>query len=118
MLRKPAATPLTVSSRASLSAPKPKLNCPPKRIDGERLPPAELQKLHGVLIAAKLSDCCAEDRDESERRLGDLRRMYEPYVAALSDRLLMPVGAWVPAWARISADIETPFAEAEEKEHF
>jgi len=43
--------------------------------------------------------------------------------------LLMPVGAWVPAkqivdnwrtsaWARISTDIETPFAEAEEKEHF
>src|SRR5579864_3811255 len=105
------------------------LNCPPKRTDGARLPPGELQKLHAVLISAKLSDCCSEDRDESERRLGDLRRMYEPYVAALSERLLMPVGAWVPAkhivdnwrtsaWARISTDIETPFAEAEEKEHF
>lgn len=105
------------------------LNCPPKRTDGARLPPGELQKLHEVLISAKLSDCCSEDRDESERRLGDLRRMYEPYVAALSERLLMPVGAWVPAkhivdnwrtsaWARISTDIETPFAEAEEKEHF
>lgn len=105
------------------------LNCPPKRTDGARLPPGELQKLHEVLIAAKLSDCCSEDREESERRLGDLRRMYEPYVAALSERLLMPVGAWVPAkqivdnwrtsaWARISTDIETPFAEAEEKEHF
>ncbi len=105
------------------------LNCPPKQTDGARLPSGELQKLHGVLIAAKLSDCCSEDRDESERRLGDLRRMYEPYVAALSERLLMPVGAWVPAkqivdnwrtsaWARISTDIETPFAEAEEKEHF
>ena len=105
------------------------LNCPPKRTDGARLPPGELQKLHEVLIAAKLSDCCSEDRDESERRLGDLRRMYEPYIAALSERLLMPVGAWVPAkqivdnwrtsaWARISTDIETPFAETEEKEHF
>jgi len=106
------------------------LNCPPQNSDGERLPPAELQKLHGVLIAAKLSDCCSEDRDESERRLGDLRRMYEPYVAALSQRLLMPVGAWVPAkhiidnwrtsaWARISTDIETsPLSETEEKEHF
>ena len=105
------------------------LNCPPKRTDGARLPPGELQKLHEVLIAAKLSDCCSEDRDESERRLGDLRRMYEPYIAALSERLLMPVGAWVPAkqivdnwrtsaWARISTDIETPLAEAEEKEHF
>lgn len=105
------------------------LNCPPKRTDGARLPPGELQKLHEVLIAAKLSDCCSEDREESERRLGDLRHMYEPYVAALSERLLMPVGAWVPAkqivdnwrtsaWARISTDIQTPFAEAEEKEHF
>ena len=105
------------------------LNCPPKRTDGARLPPGELQKLHGVLIAAKLSDCCSEDREESERRLGDLRRMYEPYITALSDRLLMPVGAWVPsktivdnwrtsAWARISTDIETPLSEREEKEHF
>ena len=105
------------------------LNCPPKRTDGERLPAGELRKLHTLLIGANLSECCAEDREEDEQRLGDLRRMYEPYVAALSDRLLMPVGAWTPAkhivdnwrtsaWARISTDIETPFAEAEEKEHF
>ncbi|MGH9710626.1 MAG: potassium channel family protein, partial [Candidatus Acidiferrales bacterium] len=105
------------------------LNCPPKNSSGERLPAAELRKLHTLLIAANLSECCAEERAEDDQRLGDLRRMYEPYVAALSARLLMPVGAWVPAkhivdnwrtsaWARISTDIETPFAEAEEKEHF
>lgn len=105
------------------------LNCPPKRIDGERLPADELRKLHTLLIAASLSECCEDDREEDEQRLADLRHMYEPYVAALSERLLMPVGKWVPsktivdnwrtsAWARISTDIETPFGEAEEKEHF
>ncbi|HEV2615516.1 MAG TPA: potassium channel family protein [Candidatus Acidoferrales bacterium] len=105
------------------------LNCPPKRTDGERLPADELRKLHTLLIAANLSECCVDNREEDEQRLGDLRRMYEPYIEALSSRLLMPVGKWVPskaivdnwrtsAWARISTDIETPLSEAEEKEHF
>jgi hypothetical protein len=105
------------------------LDCPPKRIDGERLPADELRKLLALLIAASLSECCEDNREEDEQRLGDLRRMYEPYIEALSIRLLMPVGKWVPskaivdnwrtsAWARISTDIETPLSEREEKEHF
>ena len=65
-----------------------------------------------------------------DQRLADLRQMYEPYVAALADRLLMPVGGWTPeakivdnwrtsAWARISTELESsPLTEPEEKEHF
>jgi len=156
------------------------LNCPPKATNGERLPPAELRNLRALLVAAKLSPCCAEwekrasrgplaspatsrgalreeSRDASllaspgalpagasvelpagspmslpveDQRLADLRQMYEPYVAALADRLLMPVGGWVPeskivdnwrtsAWARISTELESsPLTEPEEKEHF
>ncbi|MHB8540082.1 MAG: potassium channel family protein [Candidatus Acidiferrales bacterium] len=156
------------------------LNCPPKSTNGERLPPAELRNLRALLVAAKLSPCCAEwekrtsrgplalpaesrgtSRDRSasplaspgalpararaewpagagapanlpveDQRLADLRQMYEPYVAALADRLLMPVGGWVPeskivdnwrtsAWARISTELESsPLTEPEEKEHF
>jgi voltage-gated potassium channel Kch len=108
------------------------MNCAPLESDGERLPPAELQKLRALLVAAKLSPCCEQRRElrEEDQRLGDLRRMYEPYVAALADRLLMPVGDWEPkakavdnwrtsAWARISTDATiSPLADTEEKEHF
>lgn len=73
-------------------------HCAPLDSDGERLPPAELQKLRALLVAAKLSPCCEERQElrEEDQRLGELRRMYEPYVAALANRLLKPVGDWVP----------------------
>jgi hypothetical protein len=29
--------------------------------------------------------------------LADLRQMYEPFVSALADRLLMPLPSWLPA---------------------
>ena len=56
--------------------------------------------------------------------------MYEPYIASLSARLLMPVAPWTTekkqsdnwkttAWARISADVElSPLSDKDEKEHF
>lgn len=103
------------------------LNTPPRDFDEERLPPAELQHLRNLLVSAKLSECCPEE----DQRFAHLRRMYEPYARALSDRLLMPIGKWAPepqvidnwrtsAWARISAtEFESsPLAQAEEKEHF
>lgn len=103
------------------------LNTPPREFDEERLPAAELQELRRLLIRAELSACCAED----DERFGELRRMYEPYARALSDRLLMSIGKWAPeaqvvdnwrtsAWARISAaDFQSsPLTESEEKEHF
>lgn len=103
------------------------LNCPPLDFDDDRLTPAELQELRKVLVHAELSGCTyAEDQ-----RLGELRRMYEPYACALSDRLLMPIGKWAPeaavvdnwrtsAWARLSREEfhSSPLAEAEEREHF
>lgn len=87
------------------------LNSPPQLGAHERLPAEELQKLRELLIAAGLSKCSHQE----DQRLGHLRQMYEPYILALSERLLMPVGAWTPekairdnwrtsAWARISAD--------------
>ena len=103
------------------------LNCPPRDFEEERLPPAELNELRKILIGAQISDCCPEE----DKRLGHLRRMYEPYARSLSERLLMPIGKWAPeaqvvdnwktsAWARISAaELETtPFGTAEEGEHF
>ncbi|MGB6716719.1 MAG: potassium channel family protein, partial [Candidatus Acidiferrales bacterium] len=100
------------------------LNTPPREFEEERLPPNELQELRALLIAAELSTCCPDE----DQRLAELRRMYEPYARALSDRLLMPIGKWAPeakvvdnwrtsAWARISsADVQpAPLTELEER---
>ena len=49
-----------------------------------------------------------------DQRLGELRRLYEPYANALSEYLLMPLPPWLPmaggfdswqtsAWERIAA---------------
>ncbi|HEV2491371.1 MAG TPA: potassium channel family protein [Candidatus Acidoferrales bacterium] len=107
------------------------LNCPPRALDGDRLPAADLKTLRVLLVTTGLAKC----RSEDDVKLSELRQMYEPYVAALSDRLLMPVAGWsistkprdnwrTSAWARISADrasVEitvSPLSETEETEHF
>jgi hypothetical protein len=52
------------------------------------------------------------DGEDAERRLTELRLMYEPYVCALSEMLMMPLPAWIlgsdaidnwktSAWGRI-----------------
>jgi hypothetical protein len=64
-----------------------------------------------LLVNAGISECRLGD----DQKLGKLRQMYEPYVAALSARLMMPVGGWMTetkrldnwkttAWATISGD--------------
>lgn len=103
------------------------LNAPPRDAEEERLPPAELHQLRKLLMGAGLATCSQEE----DHRLGELRRMYEPYACALSERLLMPIAKWAPqanvvdnwktsAWARLSGDgFETAtLAQQEEKEHF
>jgi hypothetical protein len=37
------------------------------------------------------------DSPEAERKFTKLRGMYEPYVSALSERLLMPLPPWIPS---------------------
>ena len=102
------------------------LNCPPRAPDGDRLPPGELLNLRKHLATSGLAKC----RDEDDVKLSELRQMYEPYIAALSDRLMMPVAGWsiaakptdnwrTSAWARISGEVAvSPLSESDEKEHF
>jgi hypothetical protein len=103
------------------------MNTPPRDFEEDRLPNAELQALRALLIDSGLSTCCPQE----DQHLAELRRMYEPYAHAMSDRLLMPIGKWAPeaavvdnwktsAWARISsAEFESsPLTHAEEREHF
>lgn len=106
------------------------LNTPPRNFQRERLPVAELRDLCKQLANSGFAQCSFARDHESEARLADLRRLYEPYAHALSVRLLMPVGNWAPekrvtenwrtsAWARISGDLDpSPLADDDEKSHF
>ena len=102
------------------------LNCPPLDDGVARLHAGDLDELKELLMKTNISQC----RPENSQMLADLRRMYEPYIASLSRRLLMPVAPWTAekkqadnwkttAWARISADVElSPLGDKDDKEHF
>ncbi|PYP55828.1 MAG: two pore domain potassium channel family protein [Gemmatimonadetes bacterium] len=64
---------------------------PPRRPE-ERLPSAQLARLRERLAAGGLA---LKGRPDFEPRLTELRRMYEPYVEALSDHLALPLPPWV-----------------------
>jgi hypothetical protein len=57
----------------------------------DRLPPHELAAIRGELAQAGLILNSSRDAD---RELSALRALYEPYVAALSRRLMMPLPEW------------------------
>jgi len=64
---------------------------PPVRAE-ERLSSVQLKRLRERLAAGGLS---LRDRPDFEERLAELRRMYEPYVAALAHYLAVPLPPWV-----------------------
>jgi hypothetical protein len=77
---------------------------------GNRLPPAELERLRTLLTKAGFQ---LRDDEASYKKLADLRAMYEPYLDALSRFLYMEVPPWIlateisdnwktSAWGRIS----------------
>jgi hypothetical protein len=57
----------------------------------DRLSPAELERVHQVLEEIGLRP---RRTPEADARLAELRRSYEPYVAGLSRRLMMPLPLW------------------------
>jgi hypothetical protein len=74
-----------------------------------RLSANELERMREILLQNKIHLSAGED---TERRLFELRSMYEPYVYALSEWLLMPLPPWIlpkdaidnwktSAWGRI-----------------
>jgi hypothetical protein len=60
----------------------------------DRLPPRELTALRNELEQAglRLNRSC-----EADRELAELRTLYEPYIASLSNRLMTPIPRWRPA---------------------
>ena len=80
----------------------------PRPPQAPRLPAEDLARLRAWLAAAGVR---LAEGAEAERRLTELREMYEPYVESLSHHLLMPLPGWLPpekarfnwqttAWAR------------------
>jgi hypothetical protein len=99
-------------------------NTPPVAPDPERLPPPDVARMRRALAAAGL---VLSDNEASARRLIELRRMYEPYVNAMSAYMFMRLPHWIPpaevidnwqtsAWERnpnafASSPAEAPRAE-------
>lgn len=67
------------------------LGTPPRPPSPDRLPTPALQLLRKTLATYGLP---LPDGETADQKLGQLRSMYEPYVEALAERLLMPLPAW------------------------
>jgi hypothetical protein len=86
------------------------LNQAPVHGKTERLSREDLIRLRGVLSEAGIQ---LHDGQEADQRLSDLISMYEPYLVALSQLLLMPLPQWIregrpdnwqtSAWGRITS---------------
>jgi ion channel len=102
-------------------------NTPPRAPVPDRLLMSDLARLRAVLASAGINLRAGPAADE---KLSELRRMYEPYVNAFADYLLMPIPAWIPseetfdswqtsAWGRISTgSAPLPLMESQDDEHF
>ena len=69
----------------------------PRAFEQDRLPPAELERVRAALRSSSVP---MREGPEAERKLAELRGMYEPYVRALADYLLVPVPSWLPGTRR------------------
>ncbi len=101
-------------------------SAPPLALPQDRLPPETLQMIretlaqHGTKLIAT---------PEAELKLKELRKIYEPYVYALSERFLQTLPPWVPAkktkdnwqttaWAKRLENAEAPGAALIHDDHF
>lgn len=67
----------------------------------DRLPPSEIPRLREMLQAAGTP---LRDPDVVERELVELHQTYEPYLAALSRYLVLPLPPWLPPWLPPNGD--------------
>ena len=69
------------------------LGARPRAVAPERLSAADLTHLRAVMAQAGVP---LREGPEADAMLTHLRQMYEPFVNALADRLLMPLPSWLP----------------------
>jgi hypothetical protein len=65
----------------------------PAQLPHDRLPAVQLRHIRDVLAQHGLK---LRDGDEADRRLLELRRMYEPYIHALASYLNQTLPPWIP----------------------
>jgi hypothetical protein len=99
----------------------------PRALAPDRLPSANLIRLREALAGAGV---ILQEGIGTDQKLVELRRMYEPYVHALSEYLRMPLPPWfritmaldswqTSAWERITTEITTsPRSRVSLDEHF
>jgi ion channel len=102
------------------------LRVPASRPAHDRLPPKEVAEVRNLLVQCRASSVCGESGD---KKLIELREMYEPYLNGLSLRLLMPLPSWGvghhfvenwkrSAWGKISSGPASPGSSSSESSHF
>ncbi len=65
----------------------------PAALPHDRLPPEELRRIRDILAQHGMK---LHDSEEADRRLLELRRMYEPYIYALAAYLNQSLPPWIP----------------------
>jgi hypothetical protein len=76
-------------------------NVRPRALRLDRLPAEDLPRVRALLVQCGVPGCT----DAGDRKLNELRLLYEPYLNGLSKRLLMPLPPWgveVPAGRAIT----------------
>jgi hypothetical protein len=101
------------------------LRCPPHEPD-DRLPANELAHVRSLLAAQGQQ---LHDGKDVDQKLGHLRKMYEPYIYSLSDRLCLDIPDWftesgradnwqITAWGQNSDLKGTGLPDRHDKRHF
>ena len=102
------------------------LRVPASRPSQDRLPARDVEQVRNLLVECRASSKCGESGD---RKLHELREMYEPYLNGLSLRLLMPLPSWGvghrfvenwkrSAWGKISSGPAESGSSSGESSHF
>lgn len=97
---------------------------PPRPPAPDRLPAEVLERLRAALA---VDGVVLKGGAAADARLADLRRMYEPYVNALANHLLLPLPSWATAttndnwrttaWRRREADAPQPLLDTPGDDH-
>ncbi|HKV26573.1 MAG TPA: potassium channel family protein [Candidatus Acidoferrum sp.] len=100
----------------------------PRALPQDRLPAEELRRIRDILAEHGLK---LRDGEEPDRRLRELRAMYEPYVHALAGYLRQTLPPWLPSksgkdnwqttgWAKvtIASDKQTKHTHVNTDDHF
>jgi ion channel len=98
----------------------------PLSLSNDRLPAEELRHIRDVLAQHGLK---LRDGDEADRRLIELRRMYEPYIQSLGSYLNQTLPPWMPqkkgkdnwqttAWGQSAGLLEKESTHVHADDHF